>query len=101
MRLKHADLAFQTAQTPTTENDRYGNIDLMALAVRAVQHIKDQITDHALEIAATATGGAHMATWKDRSIENAIDEIGGSLYGSIPDVHAQAIHFAPPLIFHP
>jgi len=52
----------------------------MALAVWAVQHIKDQITDHALEIAATATGGAHMATWKDRSIENAIDEIGGELH---------------------
>jgi len=69
-----------TVQTPTTENDRYGNIDLMALAVWAVQHIKDQITDHALEIAATATGGAHMATWKDRSIENAIDEIGGELH---------------------
>ena len=69
-----------SVQTPTTENNRYGNIDLMALAVWAVQHIKDQITDHALEIAATATGGAHLATWKDRSIEGAIDEIGGELH---------------------
>ena len=69
-----------TVQTPTTENDRYGNIDLMALAVWAVQHIKDQITDHALEVAATATGGAHISTWKDRSIESAIDEIGGELH---------------------
>jgi VWFA-related protein len=69
-----------SVQTPTTENDRYGNIDLMALAAWAVEHAKDQITDHALEIAATATGGAHMATWRDRSIEKVIDEIGGELH---------------------
>jgi len=69
-----------TVQTPDTENNRYGNIDLMALAVWAVMHIKDQITDHSLEIAATATGGAHLSTWKDRSIEKAIDEIGGELH---------------------
>jgi VWFA-related protein len=69
-----------TVQTPTTENERYGNIDLLALAVWAVQHVKDKITSHALELAATATGGAHLATWKDRSIENALDEIGGELH---------------------
>jgi VWFA-related protein len=69
-----------SVQTPTTENNRYGNIDLMALAAWAVEHAKDQITDHALEIAATATGGAHMATWRDRSIEKVIDEIGGELH---------------------
>lgn len=69
-----------TVQTPTTENERYGNIDLLALAVWAVEHVKDKITSHALELAATATGGAHLATWKDRSIENALDEIGGELH---------------------
>jgi VWFA-related protein len=69
-----------TVETPTTENERYGNIDLMALAVWAVEHVKDKITSHALELAATATGGAHLATWKDRSIENALDEIGGELH---------------------
>jgi VWFA-related protein len=69
-----------TVQTPTTENERYGNIDLMALAVWAVEHVKDKITSPALELAATATGGAHLATWKDRSIENALDEIGGELH---------------------
>ena len=31
-------------------------------------------------MAATATGGAHFATFKDRSIEKAIDEIGGELH---------------------
>jgi len=67
-------------QTPTSEQDRYGNIDLMAAAVWAVQHIHDQVKDHALEVAATATGGEHLATFKDRSIERAIDEIGGELH---------------------
>ena len=67
-------------QTPTTEENRYGNIDLLALAVWAVQHIHDQVKDHALEVAATATGGAHLSTFKDRSIEKAIDEIGGELH---------------------
>ncbi len=69
-----------TPQTPTSEENRYGNIDLMALAVWAVQHVHNQIKDHALEVAATATGGAHLATFKDRSIEKAIDEIGGELH---------------------
>jgi VWFA-related protein len=67
-------------QTPTSEENRYGNIDLMAAAVWAVQHIHDQVKDHALEVAATATGGAHLATFRDRSIEKAIDEVGGELH---------------------
>jgi len=67
-------------QTPTSEENRYGNIDLMAAAVWIVQHIHDQVKDHALEVAATATGGAHLSTFKDRSIEKAIGEIGGELH---------------------
>jgi VWFA-related protein len=67
--------------TPTYEdNYRYGNIDLLAAAAWVVQHIHDQVKDHALEVAATATGGAHLSTFKDRSIEKAIDEIGGELH---------------------
>jgi VWFA-related protein len=69
-----------SVQTPTTEAQRAGNIDLMALAVWAVTHIRDQVTQSGLAVAATATGGAHLATWKDRSIETAIDEIGGELH---------------------
>jgi len=69
-----------TPQTPTSEEHRYGNIDLLAAAVWVVEHIHDQVKDHALEVAATATGGAHLATFKDRSIEKAIDEIGGELH---------------------
>jgi VWFA-related protein len=67
-------------QSPTSEENRYGNIDIMAAAVWAVQHIHDQVKDHALEVAATATGGAHLSTFRDRSIEKAIDEIGGELH---------------------
>jgi hypothetical protein len=31
-------------------------------------------------VAAAATGGVHLPTFKDRSIEKAIDEIGGELH---------------------
>jgi hypothetical protein len=66
--------------TPTSEENRYGNIDILAAAVWAVQHIQDQVKANVLEVATAATGGAHLATFKDRSIEKAIDEIGGELH---------------------
>lgn len=67
--------------TPTYEdNYRYGGADLMGAVVWLVQHIHDQVKANPLELAATATGGANMSTFKDRSIENAIDEIGGELH---------------------
>jgi VWFA-related protein len=67
-------------QTPDTQNAEYGSGNLLALAVWAVKHVKDKITDHALELAATATGGEHLATFKNRSLEKAVDEIGGELH---------------------
>lgn len=67
-------------QTPDSEAQRDGNINLLALAVWAVEHAHNAVTDHALGVAAAATGGVHLATWKDRSIEKAIDEIGGELH---------------------
>jgi len=69
-----------SVQTPTTEDQRYGDIDVLALAVWAVQHAENQVKDHVLEVAATATGGTHLATFRDRSIEKAIDELGGELH---------------------
>jgi VWFA-related protein len=45
-----------------------------------VQHADNKVKDHAMEVACVATGGAHLSTYKDRSIENAIDEIGGELH---------------------
>lgn len=67
-------------QTPDTEAARLGNIDLLALAVWVIQHAENQVKDHALEVATLATGGMHLSTFRDRSIEKAIDEIGGELH---------------------
>lgn len=66
--------------TPTSEQSIAPNIDIMAAAVWAVQHIHDAVKANSLEVAAAATGGAHLSTFKDRSIEKAIDEIGGELH---------------------
>jgi len=66
---------------PEEEDPRLNNtVDLMALAVWAVSHVADKVSAHALELAAAATGGAHFATFKDRTIEKAFDEIGGELH---------------------
>ncbi|HEY6388203.1 MAG TPA: VWA domain-containing protein [Candidatus Acidoferrum sp.] len=78
-----------TIQTPTTEENRNSGVDLLGLAVWAVQHADNKVKDHAMEVACVATGGAHLSTYKDQSIENAIDEIGGEL-------HAQyTVSYAP------
>jgi VWFA-related protein len=55
-------------------------VDLLGLAVWAVQHVDNKVKDHAMDIACVATGGAHLSTYKNRSIEKAIDEIGGELH---------------------
>ncbi len=68
-----------TPQTPTTEQQRSGNVDLLALAVWAVQHATAVVKDHPLEIATVATGGMYQSTFRDRSIETAVDAIGGEL----------------------
>ena len=65
---------------PTTDANLNGGVDLLGLAVWAVKHADNKVKDHAMEVASTATGGEHLATYKDRSIEKAIDEIGGELH---------------------
>jgi VWFA-related protein len=69
-----------SVQTPTSEEQRESGVDLLALAVAIVQHADSAVQNHALEVATLATGGEHLSTFKDRSIENAIDEIGGELH---------------------
>jgi VWFA-related protein len=70
--------------TPTTERQlaEQGGLlgDAVALAVWAVKHAKDQVTKRQLEIAAAATGGMQVSTWKDKTIEKVIDEMGGELH---------------------
>ena len=69
-----------TVQTPTTEAARYGSGNLLSAIIWAVQHVKDAVKANPLELATAGTGGAHLATFKNHSIENAIDEIGGELH---------------------
>jgi VWFA-related protein len=66
-------------QTPDTAAEAQG-VDITALAVWAVKHAENVVKGEALEAAAAATGGVHIATFRDRSIENAVDEIGGELH---------------------
>ena len=67
-------------QTPTTEDQRREGVDFMALAIWLLQHAEHAVKDNALEIATSGTGGMHLATLRDRSIEKAIDQIGGELH---------------------
>ena len=69
-----------TPQTPTSEEQRYGNMDLMALLAWLVQRGANAVGQNALELASAATGGMNLATFRDRSIEKALDEIGGELH---------------------
>jgi len=67
-------------QTPTSEQQRGGNIDLMALAVWVVQHAETAVKERPLELAATATGGSYQSPLRDSAIEKAVDQIGGELH---------------------
>src|SRR5580692_1087738 len=67
------------APSPGNESTSQG-ADLLGLAIWAVEHADNKVKDHAMEVACTATGGAHLSTYKDRSIEKVIDEIGGELH---------------------
>jgi VWFA-related protein len=68
-----------TAQTPTSQQQYGGNIDLLGLAELAVRNATAVVKDRPLEVAATATGGTYQSTFKENSIEKAVDAIGGEL----------------------
>ena len=67
-----------TVPTPGAGNNQ--GFDLIALAQVLVEHTKSAATKHSLEVGAVATGGGYYSTYKGRSIESAIDEIGGGLH---------------------
>ena len=75
-----------TPQTPSTPGmasqggGGAGGGDLLALVIWAVQHGVNLAKGHALEAATLATGGEHVATRRDKSIEPALDRIGGELH---------------------
>jgi hypothetical protein len=58
----------------------WGSNNWIPLAVLAVTNIKHQVSGNSLQLAAVATGGTLFPTWKDHSIQSAIDEIGGELH---------------------
>lgn len=69
-----------TPQTPTTEQQRSGYIDYMALLKYIIEHASNAAGKNELLLATSATGGVHIATFKDESIEKAVSEIGGELH---------------------
>lgn len=68
-----------SAQTPTTQQQYGGNIDLLGLAEWAVRNASAVVKDRPLEVASTATGGTYQSVFRDSKIETAIDAIGGEL----------------------
>jgi VWFA-related protein len=68
-----------TAQTPTSQEQYGGNIDLLGLAEWTVRNAKAVVKDRPLEVAATATGGSYQPAFREGKIENAVDAIGGEL----------------------
>jgi len=69
-----------SVQTPTSEQQRSGNIDYGALVKYIVEHLQNAVGKNELVLATTATGGTHIPTFKDGSIEKAVSEIGGELH---------------------
>lgn len=74
----HATLLNRAKMKPTDPG--WGDNNLIPVAVWAVTNIRNEISGNSLQIAAAATGGTHIATWKDHSIQSAIDAIGGELH---------------------
>jgi VWFA-related protein len=66
--------------TQSTQDEQYGNINLLALAVWVVQRAANVAHEQSLAVASTATGGAHVNTFRDQTIEKALDAIGGELH---------------------
>jgi VWFA-related protein len=56
------------------------NIDLLALAEWLVKTGMNALGPNSLAVASKSTGGLHFNTMRDRSIEKALDEIGGELH---------------------
>jgi VWFA-related protein len=62
-------------QTPEAEATRYGYGNLINL----MRNVKSQFTQ-TLQIAASRTGGQYISTFKGKSMQTAVDEIGGELH---------------------
>lgn len=69
-----------SVQTPTTEAQRSGNVDLLAAIVLLVQTLSNAVGENSLTLASAGTGGLHLPTFRDRSIETALDQVGAELH---------------------
>jgi VWFA-related protein len=69
-----------TPQGLESDSARYGSGDLTQAIAWVVKNVAEKVKGNPLELAAAGTGGAHLPTFRDRSIESAIDEIGGELH---------------------
>lgn len=67
-------------QTPSTEDQRNGAGDILGAVIWAIQHATEPLRQNALEMTAAGTGGLYQSPVRDRSIENAIDQIGAELH---------------------
>ncbi|HEV2289336.1 MAG TPA: VWA domain-containing protein [Candidatus Acidoferrales bacterium] len=73
-----------TMQTPSTVEEQMGNEDsvsFLPLIAWLVQHGANAVGKNALVLASTATGGLHEGTFKDNSIQRAMNSIGNDLHG--------------------
>jgi VWFA-related protein len=68
-----------SAQTPTSQGQYGGNIDLLGLSEWAVRNVKAVVKERPLDLAATATGGTYQPAFRESKLDNAIDSIGGEL----------------------
>jgi VWFA-related protein len=70
------------SQVPSIEQQmqQQGGADLLALAVWLVRTGRNALGPNSLAVASKATGGLHESPKKDRSIEKAMDAIGGELH---------------------
>jgi len=66
--------------TPEMEQAVQPNMDLGALLIWLVKTGKNAIGSNSLETASKATGGLHVSTMHDRSLQKAMDAIGGELH---------------------
>ncbi len=68
--------------TDETDKQQMGNIDLLSAVIWLVKTAANGVGlgDKSLALASMATGGLHLKTMRDRSIEKAMDQIGGELH---------------------
>ncbi|MGH9709036.1 MAG: VWA domain-containing protein [Candidatus Acidiferrales bacterium] len=72
-----------TAQTPDSLKEQMGgnSAALLPVIIWLVQHGANALGQNSLALASQGTGGLHLRTFKDRSIEKAMNEIGNDLHG--------------------